>query len=550
VFLRTANCCVLVLVTVLSAAAQPKSVAAATSSDFQINGVLVDSNTGQPIPRARVAIAPVTQRDSFTTVITHEDGRFSFENLAPGKYTLTAQARGYLLQSFNQHDQFSSSIVVGPELDSSNLLFRLSPEGAISGVVSDEAGEPVRRAQVMLYLTGLSAGTEATRTRGRMMTNDEGAYHFGHLPPGRYLVAVTARPWYAQNQSIGYMNVSPAGGTVGSQPANPQLDVAYPLTFFPGVTDAGAATPIVLGRGEKAAADITLQPVPGVHLRLNQDKSDPERPTRISFEKRVLDGPPIQISVSVNNGDQQKEQEISGLPPGHYTLRTFFAGQGSPTEAAPSREIDVGSNGEIDNSQAGGYVPVTAKLQVDAGASIGQAWLQLLNKKSREVFSERIGNEGEVTFRQGLSSGSYEVSLSSSSGIFLKGISAAGASVIGRTIEIRPGNAVRLVVTAATGQGRVTGTALRQGQPFAGAMIVLVPADPAHNQVLFRRDQSDSDGTFTLANVVPGAYTLLAIEDGWELEWMKPAVLKNYMGAGVPVQVEANGKYDIKAPVQ
>src|SRR5262249_1818676 len=100
-----------------SAPAQQTAAPNPPSGDFAISGILVDSLSSQPIGRARVAIAPLAKRNDFTTVITGEDGLFSFAKLAPGKYVLTAQARGYLLQSFNQHDQFASSIVVGPDLD-------------------------------------------------------------------------------------------------------------------------------------------------------------------------------------------------------------------------------------------------------------------------------------------------------------------------------------------------------------------------------------------------------------------------------------------------
>ena len=81
-------------------------------------------------------------------------------------------------------------------------------------------------------------------------------------------------------------------------------------------------------------------------------------------------------------------------------------------------------------------------------------------------------------------------------------------------------------------------------------MIVLVPADPVNNRVLFRRDQSDSDGTFVLANIVPGRYTLLAIQDGWELEWANPEVLGKFMKQGESLVVEPKGKYSVKVNVQ
>jgi hypothetical protein len=81
-------------------------------------------------------------------------------------------------------------------------------------------------------------------------------------------------------------------------------------------------------------------------------------------------------------------------------------------------------------------------------------------------------------------------------------------------------------------------------------MIVAVPNDPVHNQVLFRRDQSDSDGSFSLPAVVPGDYTVLAIDNGWDLQWLKPEVLKPYLAQGEAVQVKQNGKYELKLKVQ
>jgi hypothetical protein len=107
-----------------------------------------------------------------------------------------------------------------------------------------------------------------------------------------------------------------------------------------------------------------------------------------------------------------------------------------------------------------------------------------------------------------------------------------------------------MIAVALRGAGRVEGTAMHDDQPFAGAMIVLVPQDPGNNLPLFRRDQSDSDGTFTLSNVVPGAYTAIALANGWDLEWANPAVLQPYLKRGEAVQVPAEGKLQIKVQVQ
>lgn len=516
------------------------------SAAYHISGTLVDAINGQPIAKARVAISPVTTRNDFTTVVTAEDGRFFFTGLVRGKYTLTAQARGYLLQSFNQHDQYSSSIAVGPDLVSTGLIFRLPPEGSISGVVSDEAGEAERDAQIMLYFTGLAGGSDGTRLWGRALTNDEGAYHFGHLPPGHYLIAVSAKPWYAHYPA----EEPPATPGVTGQPAaqpNPQLNVAYPITFYAGVTEASEATPIVLGRGEKATANVSLQPVPALRIRLTREESDPGKGIHFMLQRRVLDAAPMPVSAEMRE-ISPGVVEFVGIPAGRYTVRDYVAGT-TQADWAGSRELDVTGNDEVGSHDGAQYVPVTATVQVHSGTLPSQALLILSSKKTREGFAERVNSTGELEFKQGVPPGAYELSISST-GIYLANIKAEGAKVKGRTVEFHAGSKAKLTITLAHGEAQVTGTALHDGRPLAGAMIVLVPADPANNHVLFRRDQSDSDGTFTLPSIVPGDYKVLAIENGWELEWMKPEVLDKYMAGAVVVQAQPNGKYNLKVTVQ
>ena len=78
----------------------------------------------------------------------------------------------------------------------------------------------------------------------------------------------------------------------------------------------------------------------------------------------------------------------------------------------------------------------------------------------------------------------------------------------------------------------------------------LAPLDLRRNPALFRRDQSDSDGTFSLNAVVPGRYTLMAIEDGWDLEWDDPDVLKKYLAGGESVEIAPHQQSDTKVNVQ
>lgn len=549
-------------------------------TDLKIDGRLVDGAGNQPIARARVAIAAVTQRNDFTTVVTAEDGLFSFSGLKPGKYALSAQAHGYVFQSFNQHDQYASSIVVGENTNSSGLVFRLYKENVIDGTVTDEAGEPVRDAQITLYQTGTAGGSAGTRVRSHGVTDDEGHYHVGHLSPGDYMVSVAARVWYARRRNFSRTNlnggmISGLGGTfsssismtVGSgagysttnEPETPNaLDLAYPTTFFPGVAEAGSASVIHLTHGEKYIADFNLQPVRALHLRV----AGPENPQgHLNFQlaQKMIDGTTTPVSTQ-STRLPSGEWEIEGIAPGQYTLTTLTYNPPKPgeksgpmTQTSTTREISAIGNDVVDDGKTAPAAVVTARLLFDPGASVTKrSYLQLYDFKTRQNIFELIPENGEIEFKEHVPPGSYEISIYGGGGVgsFIRSIVATGAKTLGRTLVVKGATPVKLEVTVGKNQGQISGIALRDGQPLAGVMIVAVPVDPAHNQVLFRRDQTDSDGTFTLPNVVPGDYTVLAIEKGWELQWLKPDVLKPYLAQGEAVQVKQNGKYELKLKVQ
>jgi hypothetical protein len=119
----------------------------------------------------------------------------------------------------------------------------------------------------------------------------------------------------------------------------------------------------------------------------------------------------------------------------------------------------------------------------------------------------------------------------------VKKIEAKGAKVSGTTIETDGTQEVNLIVTVAQSSSMIEGTAMKNGKPFAGAMILLVPEDGTEIERRVRRDQSDSDGTFRLPMVLPGKYALMALENGWEMEWSKPEVLRPFVGKAVKMKV-------------
>ncbi len=72
---------------------------------------------------------------------------------------------------------------------------------------------------------------------------------------------------------------------------------------------------------------------------------------------------------------------------------------------------------------------------------------------------------------------------------------------------------------------------------------------PAKDLPRYRRDQSDSEGTFTLRNVLPGRYTVVALQS-WEVEWSDPDVMKKYLQGGEPIIVTGTGRPSVRVKVQ
>ena len=144
----------------------------------------------------------------------------------------------------------------------------------------------------------------------------------------------------------------------------------------------------------------------------------------------------------------------------------------------------------------------------------------------------------------------YSVAVLNVPKFIVQSISAKGAQVTGHTVSFARSGAVQLDVTMSEGLARVNGSVLCDGKPASESMVLLVPQGLEGDVSLFRRDQSDSDGTFSLYQVLPGRYTVLAIEKGWELDWENPAVLKPYIEHGETIDVIANKTYEIPLKLQ
>ncbi len=510
----------------------PAPAATGSAAVYRISGTVVDETSGAPLGKVAVSIVPSADRSGAKakTVTTAPDGRFVFESLRAAKFSLQAARRGYSQQSFEAHDNYSTAIVTGVGLKSEELVFRLRPDGAISGHILDEQNEPIRNGGVNLYRYSVEPGAPPAMIVAGTALNDEGAYSFDSLRPGKYLIAVMAEPWYAVRDIA-------AGLSRTTAPHRSELDVAYPTTFYPEASDPSRVSPMELGVGARESHDIILRAVPALHLVL-RGFPGAEIP-QVTVRRRFLGN---QINVMAPTIRSEKGFEIFGLAPGHYQLEIRTG-----TGAVSFHEIDANGDGEIDPGPGIPGVTVTGEATFEAGQPVPRAFI-LLQGQNRSIPGQ-ITSQGKISFFELVASGRYAVILQSF-GLFIKGLTAAGAGVSGRTIQVTGQSPVSLAVELSRANAQIDGVVLDDGKPASGVMVLAVPQNPARNPSLFRRDQSDSDGTFSLLDLAPGRYSVLALKNGWDIDWSSPAVLQRYMAQAQTVEVLARGKYQVKLKQQ
>ena len=536
------------LLLALAASAQRAKPITTPRPLFRISGTVVNAMGGQPLAQVTITIAPAENLEDTTHQVTSdEDGRFSFENVPPGKYAMTAQRRGFAPQSYQQHEQYSTAIAVGPGQASEHLVFQLSPDASIAGVVTDEQSESVRNGRVMLFKSGLLDGTQSVRPWGQIPLDDGGGYRFDHLQPGKYFVAVLARPWFSQYRQPSASTTDTGEPAAPQSLPSPELDVAYPLTYYPAATDSSAAAAITVGPGDRAVADIALTAVPSVHAQVIHLADT----GNVALLQPTFDGNRVPVFADTSEVSPGTV-EISGVAPGRFLLN--LQASDDENSSRQDRQVDLAGGEVIDAGQRlASAASITGSVHLEnSKAAPPQAFLRFRQVESGETFGVPISGKGEFEVHHDLEKpGNYEVGLVNSDGtVAVKSLSAIGARVMGHVISLAGGSSVKLDVLISKALGRVDGVALRNAKPQSQCMVLLLPPDPENNRVLIRRDQSDSDGTFTLRNIVPGRYTLVAIEKGWDLEWGNPAVLKPYMKEGLALEVNTPRTYQVKLKVQ
>jgi protocatechuate 3,4-dioxygenase beta subunit len=313
--------------------------------------VVTADETQAPVRRAIVTVTG-SELALGRSAITDDEGRFRFDGLPAGRFTLTASRPAFLTSAYGAKGpgRPGTAVTVAAGQRVADITIKLPRGAVIGGTVRDQNGEPVSGVPItILQANSATAPTKWTAANfaGRNLevaTDDQGAYRIYGLDPGMYLIGAAQR--FAANQierlsseqmDAAFQDLQRTSGRPGGigaadrqltqTPAAPRVPppYGYAPTYHPAAVNPALAAPITVAAGdERLGTDITL----GI-IRLSM------------IEGTVTDVngplPAVQMSIAMDSAMQlpfafgsqpaltiqptgEGRFRYVGVPPGTYTL--------------------------------------------------------------------------------------------------------------------------------------------------------------------------------------------------------------------------------------
>ena len=211
-----------------------------------ISGVVVTAERVQkPVRRARVLLTG-SELSLGQTTITADDGTFTFAQLPPGRYGLTATKDGYVSFSFGATapNRPGTRIVLAAGGHRSVSL-ALSKGAVITGILTSDDGQPVVGVSVLAmssrYLTPPGERRLVALENLAAVTDDRGVYRIYGLPAGEYTVMAQLRRGPSVDFGGELEEISPAE----VRRALSEVSTSYRAPSRPGPPPAPPAAPVV-----------------------------------------------------------------------------------------------------------------------------------------------------------------------------------------------------------------------------------------------------------------------------------------------------------------
>jgi hypothetical protein len=522
----------LLLAVSLGFAQAPQGQPSEPPKKARIEGVVV-SITGEPVPRAQVRLQgqllvqggqPV-QPASFA-VTSDDAGKFVIPDIDPGRnYQLSAQRPGFIPGRYGARTASgpATPLVLDGGQALTGLTITLTPQGVISGRITDVNGDPVQGAMVMLLRRMYTVAGRTLMPQNTNATNDQGEFRIANLVPDRYYLLVQDRAVMTGNapaaQRVNIPTYYP-NAEAGQEVRNLEIRLRQGRAFTvrgKAVTPDGAPIP-------PGTAVLAQQPNPGTvavvsQLGLGQSTIRPEG----TFEIRNLRSGSYVVQVAARTGGPTltgrtdvivSDADVNGV--------TIPLGPGAT----------ITGHMRLENGELNKVLPPPMNTNAVAGVPFrvdeASGGLAALGIRPGILLSERSGAQGlparaaelkqDASFQvEGLGPVKYGLNVVAlPQGMYVKSVIFNGTDVTHSEIDLSAGTGGTLEILLSNQAAEVTVSVRTDGnQPTSGRTVTLWPQTPdlgSPNGGLFNT-VTDQNGSARFANVPPGIYYAAAWED-------------------------------------
>ena len=271
-----------------------------------VSGSIVRAGSGDPVRKALVTLQPMGRGQGTTTngitipnvpgqqpaqqpqqgqrgqqpgagaksIVTGDDGSFTFSDLDAGQYRLLVERDGFISQEYGQRswNGTGTPITLDAGKKLSGLSVSLFSSGTIVGSIRDDHGEPLAGVQVQALTYTYVQGNRTLTSSRQTTTNDVGEYRLYWLSPGDYYISAT--PGFEQlrltpgGQRGPGGRGGPDGGPRGGATLVSSSVSSYAPTYYPGSIEPESAVAVTLAPSiEIRGIDFILRTIPTVKIK-------------------------------------------------------------------------------------------------------------------------------------------------------------------------------------------------------------------------------------------------------------------------------------------
>jgi hypothetical protein len=441
-------------------------------------------------------------------VMTDTSGRFHFESVQPGRYTLVADRNAYIGQPYGARAPGGQGavfeVIAASHLTGLNIT--MTPQGIISGTVQDEDGEALANSQVVVYKMGYQDGKRQLIVAAFAQGNADGTFVAGHLVSGKYYLSVSATTRFGAERPGA---VTPTTG--------------YVTTYYPSTAEASGATAIDVSAGVVIrGADIrSVQArVFSVRGKVTGVAAGVSAPDMILLREGLW-AEPFPAVFNPRDGSFV----FAGVAPGSYVIRAN--GLTPNTRPAASlvayTRVTVVDQDLDDVAVAfGPALSVSGVVRLEGDGQTPEPPLkpnlQISMRETGQNFYVGVPVQTDGTFDlHGLVPEKYRVTIPQlPPGTYIKRIRFGGVDITHDFLDLTSGSSGALEILPSPKAAVVSGVVRNEnGDPMSNVPVTLwtsgQPASGVYDAA--RNANTDATGAFKIDNLAPGEYRVAAWEE-------------------------------------